>query len=199
MLYHARGDNAEKGANGMKSGRKRHVQAALCVAALCAAASLGYHAVVSNAPQEGVRTPQVGSMDAQALIERGCVLHQTLTYTACGHSVERNVDAPDTVLGMNREVFEQAMSEYRLISFGAQRIEMARTMEIPCPAHWVIRAGEDGLLGVYRNLYGEALLCLRTLSVGVSAAPEADADALRRGLCFDTAQEAEAYLEAITS
>ena len=70
---------------------------------------------------------------------------------------------------------------------------------MPCPAHWVIWAGADGKLGVYRNLYGEELLCLRNLEIAVSAAPESDEAQLRRGMCFDTEQEAEAYLEAIQS
>lgn len=150
-------------------------------------------------PSTREQAPQVGSIDDQGLIARGCILHQTLHYALCGHSVERKIDAPDTVLGLNRELFEQAMEDWRITAFAAQRIEMSRAMEMPCPAHWVILADESGMLGVYRNLYGEELLCLRKMEMGVSAAPESDQMQLRRGMCFDSAQDAEAYLEAIQS
>lgn len=171
--------------------------AVLLLCALCVAAVGVYkHYFPSTAAQD---TPQVGSIDDQGLIARGCVLHQTLDYAVCGHHVERKIDAPDTVLGMNREVFEQAMADWRITSFASSRVDMTRTLEMPCPAHWVIWAGADGKLGVYRNLYGEELLCLRNLEIAVSAAPESDEAQLRRGMCFDTEQEAEAYLEAIQS
>lgn len=171
--------------------------AALLLGVLCVAAVGVYQRYFPSV--EPPEAPQVGSMDSQGLIERGCVLHQTLQYAVCGHSVERNLDAPDTVLGMNREVFAQAMADWRVTAFASQRIEMARTMEMPCPAHWVIRAGADGKLGVYRNLYGEELCCLRELDMGVSAAPESDEAALRVGLCFDTEADAEVYIESIQS
>ena len=177
--------------------RVRVRTAIILLSAMCIGAIGVYrHYFPSIREQEA---PQAGSMDAQGLIARGCILDQTLHYAVCGHEVERKMDAPDTVLGMNRELFTQAMSEYRITSFGAQRVEMARTLEMACPAHWVIQADADGLLGVYRNLYGEEMVCLRRLDTDVTAAPESDGEALRRGMCFDTAQEADAYLEAIQS
>ena len=174
--------------------RVRTMIIALC---LLGVAVVGLYQMVFPSAQN--EAPQVSGVDEQRLIERGCVLHQTLHYTVCGHSVERKLDAPDTVLGMSCELFEQAMADYRITSFASKRIEMTCAMDMACPAHWVICADADGVLGIYRNLYGEEMLCLRKLNAGVSAAPESDWTQLRRGMCFDSAQEAEAYLEAIQS
>lgn len=173
--------------------------AALLLCALCVVAAGAYSFFSPGMPAEEPDAPQAGSMDAQGRLERGCVLDQTLQYAVCGHHVERRIDAPDTVLGMNRELFAQAMADWRITSFASQKVEMTRTMEMACPAHWVIAADADGKLGVYRNLYGEEMVCLRALDIGVSTAPESDAAALRVGMCFDTEEAAEGYLEAIQS
>lgn len=174
--------------------RVRTAVALICL--MCAAAVGAYRYAFPSARGQA---PQVSGVEAQHLIKRGCILRQTLHYAVCDHSVTRRLDAPETVLGMNRELFERAMADWRITAFSAQQIEMTRVMAMPCPAHWVICADENGLLGVYRNLYGEQMHCLRRLDIGVSAAPQSDQAQLRRGLCFDSAQEADAYIESIQS
>ena len=74
-----------------------------------------------------------------------------------------------------------------------------RETYLPCPLHWVLRGGEDGLLAVWQNTTGEALSVVRKTDIPVTAAAEEEQDELRDGRMFDDVQALEGYLESLSS
>ena len=72
-------------------------------------------------------------------------------------------------------------------------------MEIPCPLHWVLRGGEDGMLGVWQNMDGEALSLVRRTEIPFSLAEEEQRAQLLEGMVFDDVQALESVLESLSS
>lgn len=143
--------------------------------------------------------PQAGNLQTQGMLVQDCVMNQVLSYAPCGHTVERRTYAPSDVIGLNRTLFEERMSDYRVSEWSEKLVKMSKELQVPCPAHWVLKADEDGLICIYRNLLGEDLTCLRKTYLSLPDMPEADKQTLRMGMLFDDAMGAESYLESIDS
>ena len=80
--------------------------------------------------------------------------------------------------------------------FSAGEVDITTRMDMPCPLHWVLRGGEDGLLAVWQNTTGEALSVVRKTDIPVTAAAEEEQD---DGRMFDDVQALEGYLESLSS
>ena len=83
--------------------------------------------------------------------------------------------------------------------FSAAEVDIALSADIPCPLHWVLRIGEDGMLHVLQNRDGQSLEMIRRTEVPGSSVSETERAALLEGKIFDDVQEMEGYLESIGS
>ena len=132
-----------------------------------------------------------------------CLLHRTLYYAPCGHSVQRRESLPAALTGLTRTALcaqlDEALPDATLTGFSAQEVDIAQELSIPCPLHWVLRGGEDGLLTVLQNRTGEGLEVVRATDVPLTAAPQEEQDELRSGRIFDDVQALEGYLESLSS
>ena len=130
-------------------------------------------------------------------------LHTTLYYAPCGHSVQRRDKMPAQLVGLSREALEAQIAGVipgaAVTGFSASEVDIALSTEIPCPLHWVLRGGEDGMLVVMQNVSGEALEVVRKTEVFTRDAPEDDLAALLQGRMFDDVQALEGYLESLSS
>ena len=131
----------------------------------------------------------------------GCYLHRTLYYAPCGHSVQRREKLPTRLVGLTREALESEIGSVipgaAVTGFSQAEVDIALSTDIPCPLHWVLRAGEDGMLHVLQNRDGESLEAVR--KTDVPAADGAESAALLEGKIFDDVQALEGYLESISS
>lgn len=141
--------------------------------------------------------------DLSERTQAGCLLHRTLYYAPCGHSVQRRESLPAALVGLSREALESEIDDVlpgaKITGFSATEVDVTMQMDIPCPLHWVLQAGEDGYLQVMQNLSGEALESVRRTDLAVSLLPQEEQDQLRGGRVFDTVQELEGYLENLSS
>ena len=132
-----------------------------------------------------------------------CLLHRTLFYAPCGHSVQRREELPAALTGLTRTALcaqlETALPGAKLTGFSAQEVDISQELSIPCPLHWVLRTGEDGRLTVLQNLTGEALSTVRTTELRAASLPEEAQAELFTGLFFDDVQTLEGYLESLSS
>lgn len=144
----------------------------------------------------------VGADLSQRTGER-CYLHRTTVYAPCGHSVQRREKLPAQLVGLSRAALEDAlpgvMPGAAVTGFSSGEVDIAVSVQIPCPLHWVLRIGEDGMLHVLQNRDGESLEAVRKTDVPGSAAGEAERAALLEGKIFDDVQALEGYLENISS
>ena len=83
--------------------------------------------------------------------------------------------------------------------FSAAEVDVSTRMDVPCPLHWVLRAGDDGLLAVLQNTTGETLTVVRRTDIPVALAAGEEQDELRDGRMFDDVQALEGYLESLSS
>lgn len=156
---------------------------------------------------QGTNTPVLPGLPAGAdLSERtgsGCLLHCTLYYAPCGHSVQRRENLPSQLVGLSRSALEQQIGEVipgaAVTGFSGSEVDIALSTEIPCPLHWILKGGEDGMLYVMQNVNGETLSLVRQTDIGVKDAPEGDRAALLQGRMFDDVQALEGYLESLSS
>jgi len=151
--------------------------------------------------------PQIVDLPAGAdLSERtsgGCMLHRTLYYAPCGHSVQRREALPAQLTGLSRQALEKEIGSVipgaAVTGFSGAEVDIALSTDIPCPLHWVLKNGESGLLVVMQNRSGEALEVVRETDVPLGRVSEAEIESIREGRVFDDVQALEGYLESLSS
>ena len=141
--------------------------------------------------------------DLSVKTDRETYLHRTLYYALCGHSVQRREKLPVQLVGLTRGALEKEIGglyeNAAVTGFSTGEVDMTTRMDVPCPLHWVLRGGEDGLLAVWQNTTGEALTVVRKTDIPVTMAAEDEQDELRDGRMFDDVQALEGYLESLSS
>ena len=177
-------------------------------ALLCLMPARGADAPNEKKPQtaaaqsvESVEAPAGADLSAQT--NRETYLHRTLYYAPCGHSVQRREKLPVQLVGLTRGALEKEIGglyeNAAVTGFSTGEVDMTTRMDVPCPLHWVLRGGEDGLLAVWQNTTGEALTVVRKTDIPVTMAAEDEQDELRDGRMFDDVQALEGYLESLSS
>lgn len=150
---------------------------------------------------ESAEAPAGADLSAQT--NRETYLHRTLYYAPCGHSVQRREKLPAQLVGLTRGALEREIGglyeNAAVTGFSAGEVDITTRMDMPCPLHWVLQGGEDGLLAVWQNTTGEALSVVRKTDIPVTAAAEEEQDELRDGRMFDDVQALEGYLESLSS
>lgn len=180
----------------------------LVAALLCLMPARGADAPNEKKPQtaaaqsvESAEAPAGADLSAQT--NRETYLHRTLYYAPCGHSVQRREKLPVQLVGLTRSVLEKEIGglyeNAAVTGFSAGGVDITTRMDMPCPLHWVLQGGEDGLLAVWQNTTGEALSVVRKTDIPVTAAAEEEQDELRDGRMFDDVQALEGYLESLSS
>lgn len=180
----------------------------LVAALLCLMPARGADAPNEKKPQtaaaqsvESAEAPAGADLSAQT--NRETYLHRTLYYAPCGHSVQRREKLPAQLVGLTRSALEKEIGglyeNAAVTGFSAGEVDITTRMDMPCPLHWVLRGGEDGLLAVWQNTTGEALSVVRKTDIPMTAAAEEEQDELRDGRMFDDVQALEGYLESLSS
>ena len=135
--------------------------------------------------------------------QKNAYLHQTLYYAPCGHSVQRREKLPAKLVGLTRGALESeigsVLPDAAVTGFSAGEVDVTLRKEIPCPLHWVLQGGDDGMLCVLQNQDGETMSIIRQTDIPVTAAPESEQSDLRDGRMFDDVQALEGYLESLSS
>ncbi len=141
--------------------------------------------------------------DLSARTEAGCMLHRTMIYAPCGHSTQRREALDGRLIGLSHAALEKEIGGVypgaAVTAFDAKEVDVTMRMDIPCPLHWVLAAGEDGMLAVMQNRMGDCLSLVRTTDVPNDSVPEDDRDDVSRGKVFDDVQALEGYLESLSS
>ena len=134
---------------------------------------------------------------------RGCMLHQTLVYAPCGHSIQRRDPLDPRLIGLTRAALEKEIQSVlpgaTVTGFSASEVDAAVSTDIPCALHWVLKTGEDGMMHVYQNRDGESLSLVRSTDIPSDRASESDRQELLDGRIVDDVQALEGYLESISS
>lgn len=178
------------------------------------AALLCLFPVQAGEPQEGISLAAQGETappqeempvgaDLSVRTAGGCALHRTTCYAPCGHSVQQRMALPAQLAGLTRTALEAQIDRVipgaQVTGFSADEVDVSVSLDLPCPLHWVLMAGEDGWLHVLQNRTGETLSAVRTTDVALSALPQEAHAALLEGMVFDDVQALEGYLESLSS
>ena len=177
-------------------------------ALLCLMPARGADAPNEKKPQvetaKGGETAEApAGADLSVKTDRETYLHRTLYYAPCGHSVQRREKLPVQLVGLTRGALEKEIGglyeNAAVTGFSAAEVDVSTRMDVPCPLHWVLRAGDDGLLAVLQNTTGETLTVVRRTDIPVALAAGEEQDELRDGRMFDDVQALEGYLESLSS
>ena len=163
--------------------------------------------MIADSPQQSADSAQAQGVptgaDLSERTARGCMLHQTLVYSPCGHSIQRRDPLDARLIGLTRAALEKEIDSVlpgaAVTGFSAQEIDAAVSTDIPCPLHWVLKTGEDGLLHVYQNRDGESLSLVRSTDIPAGNLSESDRQELLDGRIFDDVQALEGVLESMSS
>lgn len=159
-------------------------------------------AELADAPSPSPQGVAAGA-DLSERTGSACLLHRTLYYAPCGHSVQRREELPAALTGLTRTALaaqlETALPGAQLTGFSAREVDVSQELSIPCPLHWVLCTGADGCLTVLQNLTGEALSAVRTTELRAATLPDEAQEELFTGMVFDDVQTLEGYLESLSS
>lgn len=148
----------------------------------------------------GKEAPAQDAASAEnTVLEEGCELLQTLTYTRCEHVVTRRITAPVEAYGQDLSGMKALYPDWHMTEFGTKLVKMEKRMEMFCPDHMVLMPDGAGCLCVFENRYGDALALVRELEIAVSALPAAVQEEVAMGVGFSTAEELEMWLEGVES
>lgn len=154
-----------------------------------------------DAPQDIPGVP--AGADLSARTGDACALHTTTYYEPCGHSVQQRGDLPAQLKGLTRSALEEdiggVLPGAQVTGFDEREVDVSVRAAIPCPLHWVLADGGDGMLHVLQNRTGDALSVVRGTDVPLSAVPQEERQALTDGRIFDSVQALEGYLESLSS
>ena len=118
-------------------------------------------------------------------------------------NAQRREKLPARLVGLTRGALEKEIGglyeNAAVTGFSAAEVDVSTRMDVPCPLHWVLRAGDDGLLAVLQNTTGETLTVVRRTDIPVALAAGEEQDELRDGRMFDDVQALEGYLESLSS
>lgn len=176
----------------------------LCLFPIRADDAPGESEPLADMPKESPAAQGVpAGADLSERTAAGCRLHQTLFYAPCGHSVQRREPLDSRLVGLTREALEKEIADVipgaAVTGFSANEVDAAVSVEIPCPLHWVLQSGEDGMLHVYQNRDGETLSLVRSTDVPLVRVSEGERQTLVDGRVFDDVQALEGYLESMSS
>ncbi len=143
--------------------------------------------------------PEMAVTNTDVRLEESSAIRQTIRYTHCNHSMTRRVSAPVEAYGKPLEGVEALYPEWTVTDFSKAEAAMERELNMFCPDHLVVLPNEEGMLCLFENRYGDALVMVRELSVPLSSLPAAEGEVVSHGLAFDTPQEMEMWLESVES
>lgn len=158
---------------------------------------------VAQQPTPGEGPGVATGADLSERTDMSTRLHRTLYYAPCGHSVQRREPIEARLSGLTRGALEKEIGNVlagaQVTGFSAAEVDVTQRMEIPCPLHWVLTGGEDGMLAVLQNRDGETLELVRSTDVPVQRVPEEEQQEIAGGRVFDSVQALEGYLESLSS
>lgn len=184
------------------------IAAAVLAAILCLFPARVNEPAEEQTPLAQQDTPQPASgvpagADLSERTQEGCMIHRTITYAPCGHSVQRREALPARLVGLTRTALQKEIASVipgaQVTGFSGAEVDAAQSLDIPCPLHWMLAAGEDGLLCVMQNLSGEEMQTVRQTDIPLSRAPQEQRQELLGGMVFDDVQAMEGYLENLSS
>ena len=162
-------------------------------AMLCLLPAQGADAPSAEKPQTARETHAVeapAGADLSVKTDRDAYLHRTMYYAPCGHSVQRREKLPARLVGLTRGALEKEIGglyeNAAVTGFSAAEVDVSTRMDVPCPLHWVLRAGET-------------LTVVRRTDIPVALVAGEEQDELRDGRMFDDVQALEGYLESLSS
>ena len=174
--------------------------AALLAAILCLYPAKGKE--TEPAQEEEVTEQPVGA-DLSERTSAYCYLHRTLYYAPCGHSAQNREKLPAQLTGLSRAALESVLGDVipgaAVTGFSSEEVDIALNVGIPCPLHWMLRTGEDGLLHILQNRSGESMDVVRSTDVPAKLLGKEEQALLLQGRIFDDVQALEGYLESISS
>lgn len=180
----------------------------LCCATLLLGGAAGYtirgtqQVQIQSPPTETAQTPpsqpaqeppaaQVAQMGEETVSPSAKVLWRY--HMACGHVVEREDAQP--AIGKTQAELEAAYGPGSVTSFGADAVVLELESAAYCPDHYVLKL-ENGALTVRKT--GDDLQEEILLTLDVTLPPDAAAEC-EKGLCFDSLEDINVYLEGLDS
>ncbi len=158
---------------------------------------------VAQQPTPGEGLGVTAGADLSEQTDLNTRLHRTLYYAPCGHSVQRREPMDARLSGLTRGALEKEIGNVlegaQVTGFSAAEVDVTQRITIPCPLHWVLTGGEDGMLAVLQNRDGETLELVRSTDVPVQRVPEEEQQEIFEGRVFDSVQALEGYLESLSS
>ena len=150
----------------------------------------------AQAPVEKGEDAQTAEEAAEEKVKLlpGASVIQTMRFLRCGHSVTRRTEAGARNEGLAFGEMREKYADWELRDFSGASVTMEKELDLFCPLHYVLTAGDSGEIVLSVNRYGDGMAVEKTYDTVLNQVSEEKREQIIYGIGFDSPEEAEAWL-----
>lgn len=115
-------------------------------------------------------------------------------YKGCGHTIKNRENVTDKMVNLNRDEFEKLYSDWKVIKFGSNEIELYKEFDGECNEHYLVKEN-NGFVAIYKIKSDGNIKLQKNTEIALTCLPESDVNSLKEGVTLVGEEELNAYLE----
>ncbi len=119
-------------------------------------------------------------------------------FKMCGHTIERDIMAPDFFIGLSIEDLKNRIEGWEIEEIEEDCISMVKEINTFCPRHFIIGVKDDNIAIYMYNENGEKILKEKT-DIDINVLTPEDQIFLTGGIVTDTEDDMEQKLEGFSN
>lgn len=146
---------------------------------------------------------QVSNASEKTVVSEKTEIKKTTVYKigAEGYKLEVKEEPGLNMIGLDRAALEEVIKKdgYKLDTFSGDKVEMIRIVENVWPPNKFVLREEGGLVSIYKSSEDGKLQNVQTVDLEIGVQPDDIQERLKKGLIFNTQDEAEEKLYELNS
>ena len=132
-------------------------------------------------------------------VGRDAKIYFAYYYERCGHTIEKQIDATEDMIGLTREQFAELYPDAEITEFSPNAVHVKQRFSQYCPKHLILKQHENGL-AIFKTVAGtERMELYMRIAVDFDSLAADDQAVLKTGRMFNSLEDIEAYIEDIES
>lgn len=181
--------------------RHHHVTLLISVLLLMGAGITGY-TLARGEPrlrEQSEATQAAAAGEDNVKISRNATMRWVYEYEMCTHTVTAEATVDEELAGLTFTQLQQKYPKARIVSFDSKRVELKMRYACYCPEHYILKK-HDNELAIFCTKSGtDEQRVFRLIHIGFDSIEEGEQEVLETGRVFDSAADAQAYLNALKS
>lgn len=134
------------------------------------------------------------STNAEEKISPNALIIFEKYYKDCKHTIIKRENVESSMVNMTKEKFEKLYSDWKIVKFSNNEIELYKEFEGECGEHYLVKE-KDGFISIYKiGSNGDEIL-LKDTEISTQYLPDIDVKKLKEGVKLTGKEELNSYIE----